>query len=432
MLRNVSAGMSGSAVDIKPFGRAGLGRAARAAGAIAVTVVCLLAAPVPAQAASVGPSDGQLSAAQQAANSAGQQVGRINAQIALAQGDVSRARAAANIALGRYESRQAAYVSAEAEAQRAADAADAARAAQDDARAQVAAFARSSYIQGSTSAGYAAALTADGPGQMMERNALLAAANGHRTDVLGRMTVAADRASAATRAAATARDAAASVRQQAQIDLSAASNLETLARRKAGALQKQQVVLQARLQTAQQNLLGLRRAKALATAYQRQQAAAAAVAASYSTHGSTAISAVGNRGRSPAVRTAIAAALSYVGQMYAWGGGSFTGPTEGFGPDVGVVGFDCSGLTRYAYAQAGITIPRVAADQYAALPSVSSLQPGDLVFYATDPRDPATVHHVAMYLGRGQMIEAPESGERVHVTAMRYGYEYIGAVRPTA
>lgn len=424
--------MSGSAVDIKPFGRAGLGRAVRGAGAVAATIACLLVAPAPAQAASVGPTDGQLSAAQRAANVAGEQVGQINAQMALAESAVSRARAEANIALGRYESREAAYESADAAAQRAADAAAAARAAQDDARAEVAAFARSSYIQGSTSAGYAAALTSDGPGQMMERNALLAAANGHRTDVLGRMTAAADQANAATQAAATARDAAATVRQQAQTDLSAASNLEAVARREADALQKQQVALQARLQTAQQNLLGLKQARALAVAYQRQQAAAAAQAAAYSSPGSGAIAAVGNQGRTPATRTAIAAALRWVGQMYAWGGGSLTGPSEGFGPDVGVVGFDCSGLTRYAYAQAGITIPRVAADQYAVLPSVSDLEPGDLVFYATDPRDPSTVHHVAMYLGRGQMIEAPESGERVHVTAMRYGYEYIGAVRPTA
>jgi cell wall-associated NlpC family hydrolase len=296
----------------------------------------------------------------------------------------------------------------------------------------VASFARNSYIQGTTSVGYAAALTSDGPGQMLERNALLAAANHHQTDVLTRLTAAADQASAATRAAATARDAAATLRQQARTDLSAASDLETAARRQAAALRTQQTALQARLQAAQQNLLGLRQARALAVAYQQQQAAAAAREAAYSARGSAAVIAVGNRGATRATRTAIAAALRWVGQMYAWGGGSLTGPSEGFGPDVGVVGFDCSGLTRYAYAQAGIAIPRVAADQYAVLPSVSGLQPGDLVFYATDPSDPSTVHHVAMYLGAGQMIEAPESGERVHVTAMRYGYEYIGAVRPTA
>ena len=118
--------------------------------------------------------------------------------------------------------------------------------------------------------------------------------------------------------------------------------------------------------------------------------------------------------------------------MYAWGGGSLTGPSEGFGPDAGVIGFDCSGLTRYAYAQGGIQLPRVAADQYAASPKVADLQPGDLVFYATDPGDPATIHHVAMYLGNDRIIEAPESGEPVQVTTMRYGYEYIGAVRPSA
>ena len=359
--------MSGSAVDIKPFGRAVLARAVRGAGVVAVTVACLLVAPVPASAASVGPSDGQLSTAQRAANAASEQVGLINAQLALAQSQVARARAAANIALGRFESRQAAYESAQAAAQRAADAADAARAAQDGARAQVGVFARDSYIQGSTSAGYAAVLTSDGPRQMLERNALLAAANGHRTDVLAVMTTAAEQADAATLAAAAARNAAAAMKQQARVELTAATSLETTARRQAAALQHQQIVLAARLQTAQQNLLGLRRARAVALIRQRQAAAS---------RGSAVFA--GNHGRTPATRTAIAAALSYVGQMYAWGGGSLTGPSEGFGPDVGVVGFDCSGLTRYAYAQAGISIPRVAADQYAALPHVSGLQPGDL------------------------------------------------------
>ncbi|MGZ6874695.1 MAG: C40 family peptidase, partial [Blastococcus sp.] len=106
---------------------------------------------------------------------------------------------------------------------------------------------------------------------------------------------------------------------------------------------------------------------------------------------------------------------------------------EGWGIDAGVVGFDCSGLTRYAYAQAGIYIPRNSTAQYRALPKVSrsNLQPGDLVFYATNTSNPSTIHHVAMYLGGGMMIEAPESGLTVRVTAMRWG-GYIGAVRPSA
>ncbi len=105
----------------------------------------------------------------------------------------------------------------------------------------------------------------------------------------------------------------------------------------------------------------------------------------------------------------------------------------GWGVDAGIVGFDCSGLTRYAYAQAGISIPRNSRAQYAALPSVSrsDLQRGDLVFWATDTGRPATIHHVALYLGDGQILEAPQSGSVIRFTSMRWS-GFIGAVRPTA
>jgi len=77
--------------------------------------------------------------------------------------------------------------------------------------------------------------------------------------------------------------------------------------------------------------------------------------------------------------------------------------------DAGVTGFDCSGLTRYAYAQVGISIPRNSTQQYARLPKVgpSDLRAGDLVFWALDVTRPGTVQHVAIYLGNGQIIEAP-------------------------
>jgi cell wall-associated NlpC family hydrolase len=98
-----------------------------------------------------------------------------------------------------------------------------------------------------------------------------------------------------------------------------------------------------------------------------------------------------------------------------------------------VVGFDCSGLTRYAYARAGISIPRNSSAQYTALPKVSraNLQRGDLVFWATDTRRPSTIHHVAIYLGDGQILEAPESGKTVRITSMRWS-GFIGGARPTA
>jgi peptidoglycan DL-endopeptidase CwlO len=120
------------------------------------------------------------------------------------------------------------------------------------------------------------------------------------------------------------------------------------------------------------------------------------------------------------VATAIAAARSRLGDPYVWGGS---------GPDV----FDCSGLTQWSYAHAGITLPRVAADQYNAgpHPSLADLEPGDLLFWATDISDPATIHHVTMYIGGGLMIAAPHTGTDVQIQPV-YMDGFIGATRPWA
>jgi peptidoglycan DL-endopeptidase CwlO len=92
---------------------------------------------------------------------------------------------------------------------------------------------------------------------------------------------------------------------------------------------------------------------------------------------------------------AIQYALGEVGKPYVWGA---TGPNS----------YDCSGLMLRAYESAGITLPRVARQQYwagAQLP-VRQAQPGDLVFWGYDRSNPDSIHHVAMYLGNGRMVEA--------------------------
>lgn len=119
-----------------------------------------------------------------------------------------------------------------------------------------------------------------------------------------------------------------------------------------------------------------------------------------------------------AVAGAIAAARSRLGVPYVWGG---TGPN----------GFDCSGLTQWAYARVGIQLPRVAADQFNAgvhVP-IGELLPGDLLFWAEDLNDPRTIHHEAMYLGNGMMIAAPRTGDVVKIQPV-YMSGYIGATRP--
>ena len=125
------------------------------------------------------------------------------------------------------------------------------------------------------------------------------------------------------------------------------------------------------------------------------------------------------RSPSNAVGFAVAFALRQLGKPYQWGA---TGPSA----------YDCSGLTQTAYSHAGVAIPRVSAAQWYAGPHVGmdDLEAGDLVFFATSLADPATIHHVGMYIGRGLMVEAPFTGASVRISSIGRA-DYIGAVRPT-
>src|SRR5262249_56512644 len=104
---------------------------------------------------------------------------------------------------------------------------------------------------------------------------------------------------------------------------------------------------------------------------------------------------------------AVGAAKSELGRPYLWGAA---------GPDF----FDCSGLVLWSYQQAGVnTLPRVANDQYAWTASnpvtIDKLIPGDLLFFATDRSNPRSIHHVAMYVGGGDMIHAPTHRDVVQI-----------------
>ena len=173
------------------------------------------------------------------------------------------------------------------------------------------------------------------------------------------------------------------------------------------------------LDTQQQALTAANaQVRALVAAAQRAAAAASAanfqralLAAGGSLNGDT-------TPPNPVAAAAIAAAKTKLGDPYLWGG---------TGPDA----YDCSGLTQFAYASAGIQLPRVAADQYnvGLHVGLSELLPGDLLFWATDLSNPATIHHVAMYLGGGMMIAAPHTGDVVKIEPV-YMDGYIGATRP--
>ena len=156
--------------------------------------------------------------------------------------------------------------------------------------------------------------------------------------------------------------------------------------------------------------------KQLARELAREREAAAAVAAVTSPTAAPDVVTTSDSG--PYAEAAIDAALSKLGSPYVWGDE---------GPDT----FDCSGLVLWSYAQAGLSLPRLASDQYfASTPvSVDAMAPGDLLVYAYDINDDQTIHHITMYIGNGQMVHAPRTGDVVKVVPVYYDGLY-GVARP--
>ena len=113
-------------------------------------------------------------------------------------------------------------------------------------------------------------------------------------------------------------------------------------------------------------------------------------------------------------------ALSQLGKPYLWGG---SGPAA----------YDCSGLTMMAWAHVGVQLLHWTGYQWIEGPHVplGGLQRGDLVFYATNTSDPATIHHVGIYIGNGMMVDAPYTGAFVRIDPID-DPGLIGAIRPAA
>ena len=139
--------------------------------------------------------------------------------------------------------------------------------------------------------------------------------------------------------------------------------------------------------------------------------AAAAAAAALTAQPALTPPPVGVGASGHAAQIAVRWAYSELGKPYVWGAA---------GPD----SFDCSGLTMYVYGKAGIALPHYTGSQWNVGRHVdrSELQPGDLVFYFSD------LHHVAIYIGNGQVIHAPHTGDVVRIAPLDMD-PYAGAVR---
>ncbi len=138
--------------------------------------------------------------------------------------------------------------------------------------------------------------------------------------------------------------------------------------------------------------------------------------------------------RAAQIEAVIARAESQMGVPYAWGGGNASGPTRGIRDggiadshgDYNKIGFDCSGLVLYAFAGVGIALPHYTGYQYNHGTKIDpgQMQRGDLIFYG-----PSGNHHVAIYLGDGMMLEAPNSGANVRKAPVRWSGMSPSAVR---
>ncbi|HEY9474291.1 MAG TPA: NlpC/P60 family protein [Mycobacteriales bacterium] len=400
----------------------------------------MFASATSAGAAPSNPSDAQITRAGQQSQQRAVEVGRLAARLATSTGEMHRLADTAEMAVEQYDKARADLGRATARVASTRAAARRAHQRVDRARADLREFARGSYIQGSMLGSVAALVGPGGADDLIARMAYLDVASRRRLDVIGALV----RAEVRSANADSAGRAALADQQDALVAAGRARSLaeHRLVRSRAQIAQlgRQVSVTRNQLSRAQHALDSMLsdRRRYLAWRHHQQvvaaqQAAAhqAAAALAGSDPGAGHHASLGGSGWSPARGRAVAqAVLRWLGTPYAWSGGNAEGPTEGLYPDEGVRGFDCSGLALWAWAQVGVRLPHYSGYQYRSGAHVArdALMPGDLVFWSFDGT-PTGIHHVAIYIGHGRVVQAPQSGDVVRVSPM-WSAGYMGATRP--
>jgi cell wall-associated NlpC family hydrolase len=358
------------------------------------------------------------------------EVGRLDAALAEASGRLRDLDDDAELAIERYNGARVGLERAEQDYQTALQRSSRAHGRLDQARHQLAAFAANAYRTDNTFPSVMAVLGGrGGPEGFLERATFMQVLMNRRQAMVGQ-----------ERAADTVAGLFQHQAQDALTNQRNATNTAAAARRAAVAavtrqqagvqrVQRQKAGISAALAQAKARLAGLQRRRAAALAHPAA-ARRAPVPHGPAAPGAREISKGLSRG-SGLGAIAAQAALKWLGTPYSWGGGNAGGPTFGIERGAHTVGFDCSGLVTYAWARAGINLVHYATAQYNAgpHPARDQLRPGDLVFFAHDPSNPATIHHVGVYVGHGQMVEAPFTGARVRLSNA-FRPDYAGATRP--
>jgi peptidoglycan DL-endopeptidase RipA len=386
------------------------------------------------------PSDDDLRRSSESVNSRAGEVARLTAELAVLdrrvddlQAALAAQRETAEAALVDLQAAQDAAAAAATRAEAARIETRAATVAIDEARARLDEFVAATYQQGLDAGPLGLITGATSPEDLIARaefNDLIARTQLQAQDGLERARVDKANADSSARAALEeAKDLQADAEAAKAVADDALAAAQAAARAQAEQLAgvaAQRAQVQGLLDAAESADAGLRTQRQRFEEWQRRIAAEQAARARAERDAAAARVAAEDRSSSlrgsAAVRRVIDRAMSQIGVQYVWGGGNGGGPSTGipdaFGSPLNRVGFDCSGLMLYAYNGVGVDLPRVSRNQFHAghkVP-VSDLRPGDMVFFKNDG---APIHHVAMYIGDGKMIEAPYTGASVRVVPLR-------------
>ena len=384
------------------------------------------------------PSDDELKRSRAAVNQRAGEVGQLTTRLADLdsrtddlQAAIAAQRETAEAALVDLQNAQDAAAAAARRADRARIETAAASVAIDEARARLDEFVTATYQQGLDTGPLGLLTDATSPEDLVARaefNDAIARTQLAAQDGLERARVGKANADSAARAALDdARDRETEARSAKATADEAFVAADAAAREQAAQLAvvaAERAEVQRLLDTAESADTGLRDQRARYDGWQRRLAEekAARERTDRDAAGARVAAAGGGRGGSSSVRNVVDRAMSQLGVQYVWGGGNGRGPSTGipdaFGSPLNRVGFDCSGLMLYAYNGAGVSLPRVSRNQFNAGRKVpiSEVRAGDMVFFKNGR---APIHHVAMYIGGGKMIEAPYTGADVRVVPLR-------------
>jgi cell wall-associated NlpC family hydrolase len=380
--------------------------------------------PTPPGSGAVSAAAGQVSRQASALNAARVRLAQANARLATL-------RTQAEVDIERYDKTMVSLHQAKTAYQAAMTRLSRATAAQDTARRQVASLAAQAYEAGGGAGAMASMLgTSGGPQAYLQGANDEQQLSRQRSDVLSQnraATVVADvfrtqaRHELTTEQAAARRAAALKAAIQAAIarQQAAVTSIQAGTKRLEAALGKARAH-EYQLQQARQQPQATDRSR-----QQAQQAAAGRVVSAPAASGGSSYggwpSAYSLAQGASAAQGNVAAnwALSQLGKPYQWGGA---------GPQT----YDCSGLTMDAWARAGVRLLHWTGYQWPSGPHipVDQLRRGDLLFFATNTRDPNTIHHVGIYIGNGEMVDAPYTGVDVRIDSIYQPGGLIGATRP--